>query len=354
MELFTLDSTYRRKDLIDEYESFIWTERYNEVGDFQLVVPPSLITKLYMGVMISHTDTDRIMTVEELNTTTTEQGIRMMTVKGKSWENVLKYRSINRRRWGAGLEGTLRQSGVLNNVVANLINYEVVEAHVGEANQYDGIPGLYYIGLADPSIETKTVVEPMALLDAIKEYCDPYDVGFRAQLMSDYRIRFSIYTGTVRENVIFSPQFDTLSNDSYVANRENYYTTAYVWAKDGMKVHGTNRRGVVSAGYGLQRRVLTVKTNVDVTKHTEEDVINDLTWYGWKALAKKNMTFAYDGEVTELNPFKYRRDYNLGDTVGLISSDMGGGRETVKVMEYIWVNDGNGFRSYPTFKDTGS
>lgn len=352
MEIYTLDTNFKRVHLIDEYESFIWTERYNEAGDFKLVVRPELVKqgKIYLNRYIAHSESDRVMIVDQLLTKRTADGVKVLEVTGHSYEYFFKYRSINRRRAGAGIEGEFRQSGTVNSVVTTLVNYEVVQgfADLGDYNQNDVIPTLYTAGLADSSIDTHLIVNPQSLYDAVKEYCDPYGVGFRIQLMSDRRLRFSVYTGVVRPNVVFSPQLDTLSEDSFLAQCDNWYSVAYVWAKDNLLVHSVARRGQSREVTGLQRRVLTVNASkVDISKHTEQDVLNDLTWYGWKALAQRNKEFVYDGKVTDKNPFKYRVHYNLGDTVKLLDEEES--FSSVMVSEYIWSSDTQGFRSYPTF-----
>lgn len=355
MEVYVLTSTYRRAHLIDEYESFIWTERYNAAGDFKMVVRPTLITKIHLNSLITHSETDRIMIVNKLYTHIDAEGVRVMEVSGESFEGFFKYRSIGRRRAGSIAEGSYKQSGELNNVVQQLVQFECVAgyADAGGYNENDIIPGLYTAGMADPSITTHAVTQPDSLYDAVKDYCDADDAGFRIQLMSDYRLRFSVYTGVLRPNVLFSASADTLEEESFLASSENFYDIAYVWAKDNLEVHSVARKGWSRETQGLNRRVLTVNASkVDTTKLLQEDWLNDLTWYGRKALAKRNREFVFDGKVTDLNPYKYRVHYNLGDKVTLKDIDASeNNNHKVMVIEYIWSHDTAGYRSYPTFKD---
>ena len=39
MEMYILDSLWRREAVIDVFKSFIWTERYAAWGDFELIIP---------------------------------------------------------------------------------------------------------------------------------------------------------------------------------------------------------------------------------------------------------------------------------------------------------------------------
>ena len=46
MDLYVLNTAFDTVAIIDDYESFNWTDRYNEAGDFELVllVTTELIT----------------------------------------------------------------------------------------------------------------------------------------------------------------------------------------------------------------------------------------------------------------------------------------------------------------------
>ena len=42
MNIYVLNEQFQKTSIIDVYESFIWTDRYYESGDFELVVPASI------------------------------------------------------------------------------------------------------------------------------------------------------------------------------------------------------------------------------------------------------------------------------------------------------------------------
>ena len=39
MDIYTLDENFLRQDVVDEFHSVVWTERYTKAGDVNLVVP---------------------------------------------------------------------------------------------------------------------------------------------------------------------------------------------------------------------------------------------------------------------------------------------------------------------------
>jgi hypothetical protein len=94
MELYILDNNLARTALIDQYESLVWTERFNAIGDFELLiafefVPRELTAEnAYLGL----SESDRVMVVETTERITGEDGTYKVKVTGRSLEMVLKQR----------------------------------------------------------------------------------------------------------------------------------------------------------------------------------------------------------------------------------------------------------------------
>jgi hypothetical protein len=91
MELYVLDSTFRRVEVIDKFESLIWTERFQDYGDFELSLysNPSVRTLLTAGTHVFINKSNRIMTVNEVENRTESDGRKTLTVKGHSFEKIL-------------------------------------------------------------------------------------------------------------------------------------------------------------------------------------------------------------------------------------------------------------------------
>src|SRR4051812_46627071 len=68
MELYTLDENFLRRDLIDEFHSVIWTERYTKAGDVTLVVPLTKenITRLPEGAFLASKGTKEVMQIDSV------------------------------------------------------------------------------------------------------------------------------------------------------------------------------------------------------------------------------------------------------------------------------------------------
>jgi len=84
MEIFILDALLRPIDVVDEYISFIWTERYSEKGDFQLVTlsNPANKRRFVADTMISIAESKRIMRVHKVEEKDDEDNGVTLTIKG--------------------------------------------------------------------------------------------------------------------------------------------------------------------------------------------------------------------------------------------------------------------------------
>ena len=66
MDVRVLDTNLAAIALIDQYESFIWTDRYYAYGDFELYIPASteLFTYIKQNYYLQIEDSDHLMIIE--------------------------------------------------------------------------------------------------------------------------------------------------------------------------------------------------------------------------------------------------------------------------------------------------
>lgn len=64
MEVYVLDSLLRRSEVIDRFESLIWTERWASWGDFELAIRSTYGSRglLRKGTQLAMNQSDRVMT----------------------------------------------------------------------------------------------------------------------------------------------------------------------------------------------------------------------------------------------------------------------------------------------------
>src|ERR1700679_3357641 len=89
-EYFTIDDNLHRDQMIEGYQSFIWTERYNTSGDFQIVTASTLANRslLTVGTWLGMNLSKYIMIVDTVEDKEADDGTRLITVTGKSLENL--------------------------------------------------------------------------------------------------------------------------------------------------------------------------------------------------------------------------------------------------------------------------
>lgn len=357
MDVYILDELLRRTAVIDRYESLIWTERFRDVGDFELVVPAErgFRNLLGVGTNLVIPASKRVMTVETVESGVTAEGSAMLTVSGRSFEKVLEDR-VNRNGFALGdspsedwiLTGT--PGNIARKIFDDLCRYNTIIPG-------DNIPfltpgSLYPAGTIPEPTETYEVrLEPDTVLGSIKKLCELYNLGFRLVRNQDRsELYFDIYSGndrttlqTTLPTVVFSTSLDNLSDTKELTSIANDKNVAYVFAKNGaVEVYADNVSPSIS---GFQRRVLVV-TATDIDLPAGAELTAALMQRGREALAEHRPVIAFDGEISQYSAFKYERDYFLGDLVEMRSPD--GLATNMRVTEQIIISDKEGVRSYPT------
>jgi hypothetical protein len=366
MDVYILDPLLRRDTLVDQYISLIWTERFAETGDFELVLISTVDNRRLFktGVQLATNVSYRVMTVETVEATTDSDGRAVITVKGLSLENILN----DRVAFGVLDDTTTVPKWVLTGTpgdVARQIFHDICVT--GILDPGDVIP-MVIEGTIMPDdtlpepIDPVTVsLDPTTVYNAIKTICDTYDLGFRLlRNLDTSQLYFDIYPGSDRTTrqtdlpaIVFAPELDTLQNTSELTSISLYKNCAYVFSPAGFEI--VYPLDVDPETAGFERHVLMV--NADDITEDNPDVSAALIQRGNEQLALNRSFSAFDGEINQNNQFRYGFDYYLGDLVELRNVD--GASNSMRVTEQIFVCDSEGERSYPTlavalFIDTGS
>lgn len=357
MDVYVLDDLLRRTAVIDQYESLIWTERFNDVGDFELVIPSDRGFKalLSVGTRIVIPGSKRVMTVETLESGVTDSGVAILTASGRSIEMILEDR-VNRN--GFSLNPTPSEDWVLTGTpgdVARQIFDELCRYNTiipGDNVPFITPGSLYPPGtIAEPADIYEIRLEPDTVFGSIKKICDMYNLGFRlVRNLDQSELYFDIYAGSDRTSqqttlpaVIFSTALDNLTDTKELTSIANQKNVAYVFGKNGaVEVYAD---GVAPSIGGFDRRVLVVTAN-DIDLPAGSALTAALVQRGREELAKNRPVIAFDGEIPQFSSYVYERDYFLGDLVEMRSPD--GLSTNMRVTEQIIIADAEGVRSYPT------
>ena len=348
MDIYLLDNQLRRTTIVDLYKSLIWTERYSEYGDFELVLHNTRnnLNLFQNGTRIRIAKSNRIMEVETVSVKEDANSAETLTVTGRSLESILEKRIIP--KW-PGMSATPRGIGLwmFNQICLN-----------GAINAGDIIPQLVEgtitpLGNIPEPSETITIDRgPGVLYDVEKELCDLYNLGFRIVSHNENPVElyFEIYTGddrtsaqVIKQPVIFSKDLENLSNINSISSIAGYKNTAYLFSVNGFEIDYADSKDTSVSGF--DRRVMLVEAN-DIDLVAGPELTAALKQKGQEELAKNRVVIAFDGEIPQTNTYRYGVDYNLGDMVELRDTD--GKINNMRVTEQIFISDDQGDRSYPT------
>jgi Siphovirus ReqiPepy6 Gp37-like protein len=356
MDIFILDSLYRRNQVVDRFQSLIWTERFSSVGDFELQLHSTFDnrSRFTEGTKLAINESRRVMQVETVQDGIDDEGREILKVTGPSLETVL----TNRLALAAVDDTTTHPKWTLTGTPKDIATQMFHDICVtGILDPGDVIPlinegSLFPADTIAPPPDSITYdVDPKTLYEAEKDLCDLYLMGFR--LIRNYdlgQLWFDIYTGSDRTShqttypaVIFSPGLDNLKDTSELRSIATYKNTAYVISPVGSEI--VYAQGVDTTVNGFERRVLLVNAT-DIDDPDPVAASAAMVRRGYEELSKNRQLSAFDGEISQKTNYVYGVDYNLGDLVEMRNSD--GVSNNMQVTEQIIVSDENGDRSYPT------
>lgn len=362
MNIQVFNQNFEIVAIISEYESFIWTDRYNKPGDFELYSPIDSDTLQYLvrDNYIRLDTSEHLMIIEDIiYQSDVDSSGSHVQVKGRSLESILDRRII----WGKK-----DVDGNLQDVVIDLLNDCIINPAMDERR----IDNFIFERNVDPKIEELTVTnqyDGTNLLEIIQGYADEFDLGWKIILNENNQFVFSFYLGVDRsynqsENpyVVFSPEYEDVINSTYTEEGnglKNVVLVAGDYNATNYDVSGGNLSmserepvyRVIGTTEGLQRReTYTKESGVKQDEGMSyEEYEAKLDQVGTEELLKHKIEKKFDGQYETNLIFKYGTDFFIGDDVEV--ADQFGNRATSKVIEFIWSNNvSGGEEAYPTFR----
>ena len=313
-------------------ESFIWTERYFELGDFSLVGPVGKYNRdvLQPGNFVGHHYSNRLMVISEaVNQTINEQGAQLR-VRGQSLEGFLNYRAVPPDYTPADNTIKTLTYGLLRRVLLP----------TSGANPLDALPGLSIPASGDGPIASVEFTEGSKLLDTIRDLIDQEDYGFRLVHNSNANtLSAEVYEGVERD-IFLSPSTDSLSNESYLSSIQDYANVIHVSNDTHELFYGPG-----STQGGFNRRLIHLKVNIETTNANYQ---TRLRRKAREELKKHSRKFIFDGEIDVTGLYVFGRDFGLGDILTI--GDNFGNSNRVRVTEFIRSFDAQGHQAYPSFE----
>lgn len=395
MEAMILDRTFTAQCIIDAFESFIWTDRYAEPGDFEIYMPiakaPMEFIKRDYYLWIK--ESDRLQIIEDIGITTDAENGDHITISGRTLESVLERRVV----WSPIAVNSSLQSGIQKLLNENAIN---------PRDSKRRIPELRFVWNQDERIselKMENFFFGENLLDIVETYCALYGLGFKIvfnEALSTFD--FSLYYGEDRSYdqdtnpwVVFSAAYNNLIGSNYFESFKNLRTAAVIGSDDDedygqvivplddypsrtgldrreMYVDGSNVRWEVNEPdeaaieeevrnslwatanggrpeYQIQDRVnQRIEAAWAEAKTTAEDSVRaQLVQKGEEALAETFITKTFEGEIEAIRQYVYGVDFFIGDVVQV--RNQYGKEASSRITEVIRSHDTTGYSLVPTF-----
>ncbi len=325
---------------IDSYLSFSYLRRYHTFGEFQLVTNHMVqnAEKLNINNLIMlGADTYKVGIIRYKEIKAGEKGEEILTAKGFTLGCL------------TGQRITIPPEGFAQDIQE--ASAEAVMKHLVQRNCLD-IPGMEFPTLAvAPNLNRGQIIKWQSRYKNLGEELEKIsrltNLGWRIYPdLSSGKWIFDIYNGRdfsagqeINPPVIFSPQFENVKSQGYTESLIGYGNYALV----------------AGQGEGAEREiVMTGSTAAGLDKHVifvdARDLENsaDLIPRGEAKLSEQQRIISFEAQVLPIGPFKYGKDFDVGDLVTVQNKGWGITFDT-RITEVEEIYEAGGFRLNITF-----
>lgn len=346
MNVYILDASYKTVGIIDSFLHLIWSERYNECGNFELEVYANTrdLDKIQIGYYISIDTSKTYMIVETIETTAEPESGVVVLISGRSLESILDRRIV----WG-----TTSWDGLFQGFVKSLLDRNLISP----TDEKRKIPNFSFRESTNEFLKNASIKAQLqgdGIYEYIQKECQSRDIGFRVFPEGKGGFYFELYYGvdrsyeqTDRPAVVFSPEYENLLNARHFVSMEKVKNAALVEGNDWLVPVL-----YAGAGTGLDRREVYVESSADFTTEDGENLPYDqvfdlLELEGYDKLSETRDNEVVDGSVAENYQFQFGKDFQLGDIVQVVTNL---GKSFVsRVTEVALTIDREGSQLIPTF-----
>lgn len=324
MELYIYNSNRELAGIVESFEYLRWTRRYSQCGSFELkaIATQENTALLKEGNLIWKNDDEEAGIIEHLELSQTEQEI--ITASGRFVTSFLARRIV----WQ-----TEKLSGDISICVEQLINNNLI-------NPSDAARKISGISFLSPNLNVpiSTQVSYRNLMDVITELCEVSEVGIKTVFTPSTGIlTVMLYMG-LESQAVFSKEYENLTEQIYTISAVDYANTALV----GGEGEGADRTFVaIASGSGEERHEIFIDAK-DLRKDDfGADYIDTLIFRGQSKLNEQAIRYSFDTSVNPHGNLSYKTDYDLGQTVKVISKAWGVSM-TTRITEIVETYDANG------------
>lgn len=371
LEAMVLDKNFRNVFILDAYQSFIWTDKYQSYGDFEFYSSPTpeIIEFIQKDYYIWLRDSEHAMIVDTIELNTDIDAGDNIRITGKSLETILNRRVLIDQSISSPSDEDLQ----------TYIEKIFKKCFGSEAEESRRIPN--FIFEKNPDLDPKNFPEDKRFLATgdffgndfytiVETLCKANDLGFKVileeRMVQDVLTNcfvFSFYNGVDRSYdqdtntyVAFSSNYGNLLSSAYCSSYANYKNFAYCHYEKTTSSEGSSSSiHYMKSSYlgsespiGLYRRETFVSGSISSDNDTNADPSSLLIQQATDALKETEITEAFDGEVDPYGQYQYGRDFLVGDIVQIADHNGYGGKTRVTAITFS--SDSSGDKIYPTFE----
>jgi hypothetical protein len=324
MELYIYNSNRELLGIVESFEYLRWTRRYSQCGSFEL---KAIATKenaelLKEGNIIWKNNDEEAGIIEHLELSQTEQEI--ITASGRFATSYLSRRIV----WQTEI-----LSDDISVCVEQLLNNNLI-------NPSDTARKINGISLSSPNlgVPISTQISYRNLMDAVSELCEVSDVGIKTVFTPATGIfTITLYMGS-ESQAVFSKEYENLTEQVYTISAADYANSALI----GGEGEGADRTFVsITSGSGETRHEIFVDAKDLREEDFGVDYIDTLIFRGQSKLSEQAIRYSFDTSVNPHGNLTYKTDFDLGQTVKVISKAWGVSM-TTRITEVEETYDANG------------
>lgn len=405
MQIYILNTQFEIVQLIDRYVSFIWTDRYNSAGDFELYMPDNEYTSEYIktgNYVYVKNNKHEYMIIENIKTEYNVSS-QFIIVTGRSLSSILDRRVVLGLRYINNFEEDDETPRLnLGQVIETIVDENIIHPENSSiGTDEDANPDLksYWLynktnrkienfvfdtinNTNDPNNRIRTIIPKNLqfqgdnIYSLVESLCQKYYIGFRVYYL-DGKFHLYLYDGLFRtsdqstnEVVIFSPYYDTLYDLSSVENSSVIRNVIIGAGNDSNeeleRIYGvTDRFGSnlltkqsSYSGLGLKESYVTCESvkreltddygnTIEVSGDEDDNYRQRIIRKASEALCKSNKSAqTFEGNIDSTIIFKLGDDYDLGDVCEM--QDWHKQSNKIRVTEVIKCQDSSGYKIYPS------
>ena len=332
--VWILDSNFNKIDMIDDYISLIWANRYIEVGDFELYCEASdrNMGLLKHGNYVSREDyPEEVCRIEKIEIKTDPEEGNFITATGRDLRCILYQRCRQFKYTYSNSETAQNIEMLIRTLVdENFINtspykeqtrpnvpwyqiYNHQDSNAKYNNPDRAIPNMKLGPVAGINAELYTItLEPSIIGEIIADWAEQFLFGWRVRLERSNttpvtsEIIFECYEGEDRTNqVVFAEKFNNLRDTTYEVDYEKYANAV-------ISVNDIEKSIVMGNATGIDRYEAVID---EKDESSGNSVPSSLTWenlvdmFGWSWERQDNNEYGLlDYEFVYMNDplFQYQ------------------------------------------------